>query len=303
MNDLPGRAVSDSGVRVTLLGTLVNVILLAAKLLGGILTGSIGLIADGMHSGSDLATDLVVLGGIQLGRRKPDSSHPYGHGRYETIAGGVVAAGLIIVGAYLAGKAGAALYSHRTSYPGFAVIIIAVGSILAKEWIARLTLRAAARSNSTALRANAWHHRSDALSSMAVLLGGIGGMVGFGHADQIAGIVVGLMVIAAGAHTIGDVLHELSEGSLSLPERRQIEEAIIQIPGVRSFHNLRTRRVGREVFVDLHVLVDPGLSVLEGHRISMQVEDAIKRAYRYPVNVLVHVEPDTPELIAHNLDD
>ncbi len=305
MNDLPSkRGIStDTGVRVTLLGTLVNIILLAAKLVGGILTGSIGLIADGIHSGSDLATDLVVIGGIQLGSRKADETHAYGHGRYETIAGGIVAAGLIIVGAYIAWDAGSGLYYHRTSYPGIAVVLIAAGSVLAKEWIARWTLRAAEQMQSPALRANAWHHRSDALSSIAVLLGGAGSMIGFGHADQIAGIIVGLMVIAAGFRTVVNVLHELTEGSLSKPELTKIEKAIARIPEVREFHNLRTRRVGREVFVDLHVLVDPKLSVLEGHHISMQVEEAVKNACRHPVNVLVHVEPDAPELADHNRRD
>ncbi len=304
MNDLPGRTSSpiDSGARVTMLGILINLILLTAKLIGGFLTGSLGLIADGFHSASDLATDLAVLGGIHLGARKPDANHAYGHGRYETIAGGIVAGALMLVGAYIAWSAGSALYSQRTSYPGFAVIIIAAGSVLSKEWIARRTFRLAERLRSPALRANAWHHRSDALSSIAVLLGGAGSLFGFGHADQLAGIIVGLMVITAGSRTVGNVLHELTEGGISQSELASIQEAISRIPEVRNWHKLRTRRVGREVFVDLHVLIDPELSVLEGHRISMQVEEAVRNACRHPVNVLVHVEPDIPELAAHNLD-
>jgi len=164
MPDLPGRgsALSDPGVRVTFLGTLINIVLIIAKLIGGFFTGSIALIADGIHSGSDLATDLVVIGGIRLGTRKADANHAYGHGRYETLAGGIVAGALVLIGLYIAWEAGSALYSKRVSYPGFLVILIAAGSIIAKEWIARRTLRVARKEQSLALRSNAWHHRSDA---------------------------------------------------------------------------------------------------------------------------------------------
>jgi len=305
MPDLPGQgsALSDPGVRVTFLGTLVNALLIMAKLIGGFFTGSIALIADGIHSGSDLATDLVVIGGIRLGTRKADANHAYGHGRYETLAGGIVAGALVLIGLYIAWEAGSALYSKRVSYPGFLVILIAAGSIIAKEWIARRTLRVARKEQSLALRSNAWHHRSDALSSVAVLLGGACSLLGWGHADQVAGIIVGGMVIGVGVHTVRDVFHEILEGGLARDELEKIQAAVSSIPQVRNWHKLRTRRVGRKVFIDMHILVDPNLSVLEGHRISMQVEAAVKNASRQPVNVLIHVEPDIPELASHDKED
>ncbi len=290
----------DAGVRVTLLGMAVNITLVLAKLFVGIFAGSIALIADGIHSGSDMATDLAVLGGIRLSAKPADPHHPYGHGRYETLAGGVVAAALILVGMYIAWDAGSALYADRMTYPGVPVIIVAIVSILSKEWVYRRTIHVARRLQSTALHANAWHHRSDALSSVAVLCGGVGGLIGWGHADQIAGIVVGAMVVGAGAKTVRQVLHELTEGSLSRSELATIQEAVEQVDAVRSWHNLRTRSVGRETFVDLHVLVEPALTLLEGHRISMEVEEKVKSACARPVNVIVHVEPDTPELDGHN---
>ncbi len=293
----------DPGTRITLMGAGVNIGLIAVKLTGGILTGSIALIGDGIHSISDLATDLTVLAGIRLGARKADISHAYGHGRYETLAGGVVALVLIMVGAYIAWDAGMALYDNHVSYPGGAVVVIAAGAIAVKEWIARRTLRVAAEVRSPALRANAWHHRSDALSSVAVLLGGIGSLLGWGHADQVAGMIVGGMVIAAGISTVGTVIHELLEGSLSRAELRLIQHAVAEVPKVQGWHKLRTRRVGRNVFIDLHVLVDPHISVLEGHRISMEVERAIKAAVSQSANVLVHVEPNIPELAAHDAND
>lgn len=290
----------DSGIGVTLLGTAINVGLVAIKVVVGLFTGSIALIADGIHSGSDIATDLAVIGGIRLAARPADTNHPYGHGRYETFAGGGVAAALIAVGLFIAWSAGSELYAHVISLPGVWVLIVALVSIVSKEWIYRRTLRVARRLNSAALQANAWHHRSDAFSSVAVLLGGIGGLLGWGHADQVAGIAVGAMVIAAGARTVRGVLHELLEGSLSSSEIEAIQLAVEMVDGVRSFHKLRARSVGRETFVDLHVLVDPHLSLLAAHNISMKVEDAVRLAYSRPVNVTVHVEPDTPELAGHN---
>ena len=302
MNVLPNKAQPqfDSGIRVTLFGIIINVALSFIKLIAGVLTGSVALVADGIHSASDIATDLVVLGGIRLSSKPADPSHPYGHGRYETLAGGLVAGALILVGLYIAWKAGSNFYARQEVYPGLVVVLVATVSVLAKEWVYRRTIRVARRLRSPALHANAWHHRSDALSSVAVLIGGLSGLLGWGHADQVAGIAVGLMVVVAGGRTVRDVLHELVEGSLSRVERETIQAAIERVPAVRSWHALRTRSVGREPFVDLHVLVDPTLSLLQGHRISMQVEEAVKTACTRPVNVMVHVEPDTPELSEHN---
>ena len=291
---------SNSGVHVTLIGMAINVALVIAKLFAGIFAGSIALIADGIHSGSDLATDLAVLGGIRLSTKPADPDHPYGHGRYETLAGGLVAGALILVGMYIAWEAGSALYADRMTYPGIPVIIVAIASILSKEWIYRRTIRVARCLQSTALHANAWHHRSDALSSVAVLFGGIGGLIGWGHADQMAGIVVGAMVVAVGAKTVRDVLHELLEGSLSNAEIEAIREAVECIADVRSFHKLRARSVGREGFIDLHVLVDPQLSLIKAHEVSMMVEDEVRFVCDRPVNVTVHIEPDAPELADHN---
>lgn len=302
MNDdvSSGSPHTGSGVGVTLLGMAINAVLLAIKVVVGLSTGSIALIADGIHSGSDIATDLAVIGGIRLASRPADSSHPYGHGRYETLAGGLVAGALILVGLYIAWDAGSALYANRVSYPGIPIIIVAIFSIFSKEWVYRRTIRAARRVKSTAMQANAWHHRSDALSSVAVLFGGIGGLIGWGHADQIAGIVVGAMVVAVGAKTVRDVLHELLEGSLSAAEIETIQQAVERIPDVRSFHKLRARSVGREALIDLHVLVDPQLSLMKAHEVSMMVEDAVRAVCDRPVNVTVHVEPDSPELADHN---
>jgi len=286
------RLPSDAGDRITVLGIFWNVILFAIKIVVGLLTGSAGLIADGIHSASDMATDLAVLGGMHLGRREPDDRHPYGHGRFETLAGGIVAGALILVGAFLAWEAVAALRTGAASFPGIPVIGVAIASMLVKEWLYRRTIRVARDVDSAALHANAWHHRSDALSSVAVLLGGIGGLVGWGQADHLAGLIVGLMVVVAGGRTLLAVMHELTEGGLGKDEIEGIRSAVDGVDGTRGWHHLRSRRVGREIFVELHVLVDRELSIVEAHHVATDVEDAIHAACSRPVKAMVHVEPD-----------
>jgi cation diffusion facilitator family transporter len=294
------RLPSDAGDRITVLGILWNVVLFVVKLAVGFFTGSAGLIADGIHSASDMATDLAVLGGMHLARRKADDHHPYGHGRFETLAGGIVAGALILVGAFLAWEGIVALYRGEHRFPGGGVIAVALVSIVVKEWMYQRTARVAREVGSAALQANAWHHRSDALSSIAVLAGGIGGLIGFGHADQLAGLIVGLMVVMAGGRTLLRVLHELTEGGLTRRDLETIEQAISGVPGVREWHQLRGRRVGRETFVDVHVLVDPSLSLWDAHEISMRVESGVRGACDLAVNVIVHVEPDSKELVEHH---
>jgi cation diffusion facilitator family transporter len=290
------RPPRDPGDRITIIGIVWNILLLGVKLIVGFFTGSAGLIADGIHSGSDMATDLAVLGGMHLARRKADADHPYGHGRFETLAGGIVAGVLILVGALISWEGIVALYRAVHSFPGPAVICVAAASIGVKEWMYRSTVKVARLVGSAALHANAWHHRSDALSSIAVLAGGVGSLVGWGHADQLASIIVGLMVVAAGGKTLIAVMHELTEGGVTREEVAIIEQAIGSVDGAREWHDLRTRRVGRETFVDLHVLVDPTLSIVDAHRISSDVEHALRRASPHPANVTVHVEPDLAEL-------
>jgi len=284
----------DAGDRVTIIGIVTNVLQLGGKLLAGLLTGSASLIADAIHSGSDMATDLAVLGGMQIARRKPDSRHPYGHGRFETLAGGVVSGVLIVVGLYISWDAVLALYRAVPSYPGPWLIAVAVLSIVSKEWLYRRTVSAARAVGSAALYANAWHHRSDALSSVAVLAGGVGGLIGWGYADSFAAALVGLMVVSAGGQTLLKVLHELSEGGLTRAELSTIEEALRSVAGAVAWHQLRGRRVGRETFLDVHVLVDPRLSVIDSHQIATEVEGAIRSTSERPVNVLVHIEPAGP---------
>ncbi|HEY49425.1 MAG TPA: cation transporter [Dehalococcoidia bacterium] len=293
---------NESGqmIRVTVWGLCLNILLSALKFAVGIVVGSAALIADAVHSLSDLSTDLIAILGIRLSARPADENHAYGHGKLETIAASVI--GVILVGAgfYIALRAGFSIYRGESSIPGYPVVIVAIVSIVAKEGIYQVTQRVAQRVRSAALSVNAWHHRSDALSSVAVLFGAIAGLGGWGQADQAAAIVVGMMVSAVGLKALWGLFVELCEGSISNEEQESIAKAIQSVPGVRSWHKLRTRLVGREIFMDVHVLVDGHLSVTEGHHICSTVESNIVQSMERPVNVVVHCEPEpdpdaTPE--------
>jgi len=277
--------------RVTAVGAVLNILLAAVKLAVGFVVGSPALVADGAHSLSDLATDAFVIVGARVSSRPPDESHTYGHGMYETLAALLIGAALIAVGVIIAWEAGLSLYRHEHILAGYPVLAVAVVSIALKEWLYHATQKVARRLGSPALSANAWHHRSDALSSVAVLVGAVTGLFGWGHGDQIAAIAVGAMVSLVGARTVFRTLVDFTERSIPAKEREIIARAVEGVPGVRGWHRLRTRMVGREVFMDIHVLVDARLSVARAHEIINMVESRVQSSLDRPVNLIVHYEP------------
>ena len=283
------------GIGITLLGSAVNAGLVALKLGLGFFGSSMALVADGVHSLSDLATDLVVLGGIRLASRPADRSHAFGHGKFETLAGVLVALALIGAGVWLIREAAVGL-AHPQGAPRSGLVMAVAGvSILAKEALYRATTRTALKLHSTALQANAWHHRSDALSSVAVLLGGATMALGYPVGDKVAAIAVGGMVLMAAARILRRAFHELLEGALSEEEKLAISQAIESVEGVQGWHRLRTRRLGRQALVDVHIQVDPNLSVIRAHKIATQVEQAVSRSLDGLASVVVHVEPKGEE--------
>jgi len=281
---------------VTYLGMAVNVALSVIKVAIGLSAASLALIADGIHSLSDIATDVAVLLGLRLGSREPDKSHPYGHGRAETFSGGLVALILIVVGGAMIYYATLAIARDEMTIPRFTVLIAAVISIAAKEWLYRITQKVAIQSHSPALYANAWHHRSDAFSSVAVVIGFISLEFGFGHGDQVAAIAVGMMIIWVGVKIVGDTFRELAEAAVDPDTIEHIKEIINSDSSIRQYHKLRTRMVGREVFLDLHILVDPDLAITAAHEIAERLEKTLDEQITRPINITVHIEPDTPEL-------
>lgn len=281
---------------ITYLSILVNVGLCILKLVVGIVGNSLALVADGIHSLSDLATDGAVLVGLYFGSKKPDQSHPYGHGRLETFSALSVSAVLILIGGGMIYYATMAIARDEVTVPHFAMGIAAIVSIGAKEWLYRATRKIAVESHSPALYANAWHHRSDALSSVAVLVGYVSLQLSFTHGDQVAAIAVGLMIVWVGATIISGALRELSESAIDADTIERIKEIINSDSSIRQWHQLRTRTVGREVFLDLHILVDPELDISAAHEISQRLEDTLEAEIARPINIVVHIEPDIPEL-------
>ncbi len=289
---IAGRQVKS----ITYIGIAINIVLSVVKVVIGLLASSLALVADGVHSFSDVATDAVVLLGLRLGSKGPDQSHPYGHGRAETFSAGLIALVLILVGGAMIYYATMVIARDEVTTPRLSVLIAAIVSIAAKEWLYRATQKIAIQSHSPALYANAWHHRSDALSSVAVVIGFISLGFGFGHGDQVAAIVIGLMIILVGVRIIGDCLRELTESAVDSDTVERIRDVINADSSIRQWHKLRTRTVGREVFLDLHILVDPDLNIAAAHEIAESLENALDEQITRPVNITVHIEPDVPDL-------
>jgi len=269
---------------------------MALKLVSGILIGSSALIADGVHSFSDLATDFVVLIGTRLSSRPADKTHPYGHGKLETIASILIALVLLVISFGLIWSAGISIYQHKHNYPGYIILLVASVSVVSKEILFYITRKVARITQSTVLYANAWHHRSDSFSSFAVLIGGVASLLGWGHADQVATIIVGFMIIGVAGKILFDSFIELSEHSVDSESIQKIENVLSKETEISSWHALRTRKLGAELFIDVHVLVDPAWSVQKSHDISMKIEGKIKKELSKPSNILVHIEPDLEKM-------
>jgi len=278
--------------RVTFYSIVSNVLLFVVKLLIGVFAGSIALITDGIHSLSDLTTDFAVLVGHRLGSKEPDESHPYGHGRLETFSAAFIAVVLTMVGCGAIYYAAVQIAKEKVSEYSNAVIMAAVISIIVKECIFWITRKAAIESHSSALYANAWHHRSDSASSLAVVIGFISLKIGFRYGDQIAAIIVGLMIIYVSAKIISRCLSEFAESSVDKKTTEQIKQIINANPSIRSWHKLRTRTVGREIFLDLHILVDAALNITAAHEISEKLEKSLRENIPRPINIVIHIEPD-----------
>ena len=281
---------------ITYLGMVVNIILAVIKIVVGYLAGSMALVADGIHSISDMTTDIAVLLGVHFGSKQPDEEHQYGHGRTETFAAAFIGAALIVVGAVMIYRAAIDMAAGKYSTPGFVVLFVALISVVVKELLYRMTKRIAIKSHSSALYANAWHHRSDALSSIAVVAGFVSLKFGFKYGDQMAAVGVGLMIILVAIRIIRDCLSELTERAVDSDTIELIKNIINDNSSIHQWHKLRTRTVGREVFLDLHILVDPDLSIADALQIAENLENTLDEQITRPVNITIHIEPDIPAL-------
>ncbi|MGB5177393.1 MAG: cation diffusion facilitator family transporter [Gammaproteobacteria bacterium] len=283
--------------KVTLVGAVLDLVLGVAKIIVGVIASSQALIADGIHSLSDLATDFLVLFAAKHAHRQADDEHPYGHGRIETVATVVLGVSLVAVAVGISYDAIRRLMAPELLlHPGWLALLVAVISVLSKELIYQYTARAARRLRSKMLHANAWHSRSDAISSIIVVIGVVATMLGYPSFDALAAVAVALMVARIGWELLWKSLQELIDTALD-PERVEaIRESIMAVDGVRTCHMLRTRHSGSDALVDVHILVDPVLSVSEGHQIGEAVRWRLLKTIDDVSDVTVHIDPEDDEL-------
>ena len=282
---------------VTLVGAVVDLVLGVLKIVVGSLASSQALVADGIHSLSDLATDFLVLFASKHAHREADDEHPYGHGRIETVATVVLGVALVVVAVGICFDAVRRLMDPELLLlPGWPALAAALLSVAAKEAVYQYTAAAARRLRSRMLHANAWHSRSDAISSIIVVIGVLATMAGYPYFDAIAAVAVALMVAKIGWDLLWKSLQELIDTALHPDKVETIREAIMAVDGVRTCHMLRTRQSGSDALVDVHIQVDPGLSVSEGHQIGEAVRGRLMDRVEEVSDVTVHIDPEDDEL-------
>ena len=284
--------------RVTLLGMFVNMVLFAFKLVAGVVGRSGAMIADAVHSASDFATDIVVLAFVKISAKPRDDDHKWGHGKYETLASLLIGVALFGVGVEFlldsAEKIKAFVEGEVLPRPGFIAIVAAVVSVAVKEALYQYTIRKGKALGSPSVVANAWHHRSDALSSVGALIGiGLAYFLGeeWRIADPIAAIVVATLIIKVAIEHCSTALAELLEKSLPKEQEDEIFEIISAMPNVYKPHNLRTRRIGSDIAIEVHIRVEGTMSVYDSHEISKEIERALRQRYGERTAVAIHIEP------------
>ncbi|MFC1551052.1 cation diffusion facilitator family transporter [Candidatus Latescibacterota bacterium] len=289
-----------SGIKVTFTGMIVNALLIAVKFAGGIMGSSAAMIADAVHSVSDFLTDFGVLAGLKFLSKPADENHPYGHGRLETAISLFMGIIIVITGFELFKNAALSLFAAANGtfpeMPGSIALVSGVVSILSKEALYHYTNAVAKKTGSHTLKANAWHHRTDALSSVGTVIG-IGGAIVLGSSwtilDPIAALFVSVLVIKVGAGIGWKTIRELSDEAFSHDRQEKLMNAILAVDGVQGVHKLRTRSLGRYASFDAHIIVDPDLSVHDAHVIATEAEDAARNTFSNIAFVSIHVEPGT----------
>jgi len=283
-------------IRVTLIGSVVDLLLGVAKIFVGFTSQSQALIADGVHSLSDLVTDFAVLYAAKHSHQEADEDHPYGHGRIETVV--TVGLGVALMGVAVGIMIDAThrLFDPNTLLsPGMLALVIAVISVISKELIYQYTMVFARRYRSNMLKANAWHSRTDAISSIIVVVGIIGSMAGLTYLDAVAAVGVGVMIAKIGWDLAWHSLKELIDTGLEVERVQAIEKVILDVDGVTTLHILRTRQIGADALVDVHIQVEPHISVSEGHYISETVRSKLIKEIEEVIDVMVHIDPEDDE--------
>lgn len=285
---------------ITIWGAVVNIALTVAKIVAGVVGRSAAMIADGIHSLSDLLSDIVVLVFTHISSKGKDRKHSFGHGKFETLATLIVSVILVVVGAKLMSGGIKSIISvikgNVIPKPGYIALIAAVLSIVSKEILYKATVKVGKEVNSPVVVANAWHHRSDALSSIGALIG-IGGAIILGDKwtvlDPIASCCISIAIIVIAVKMALPSLSELLETSLPEDIEADICRTASTVPGVRDIHDLKTRRNGISFIIDAHITVDPSISIVEAHDIATNVENALQQKFGSETQISIHMEPDT----------
>jgi len=280
---------------VSLINASVNALLAVIKIFIGKLGHSQALIADGIHSFSDLISDAMVFIAARASIQHPDKEHPYGHQRIETI--GTIIIGLILfaVAATLFDEAILRLIHHHFQKPTVSVVIVAIISIIANECLFHYSRKKGEKINSNLLISNAWHKRSDVFVSIIVLLSVIGSMIGWAWLDAVGAIIIAILIVKMAVQMIWQSAQELIDHGVDEKILDEIKKTILSVSGVRSIHQLRTRLHGRAIFVDLHIIVDPFISVSEGHHIGEEVHAQLLQRIKNLLDVTVHIDPEDDE--------
>ncbi|NOY86206.1 MAG: cation transporter [Deltaproteobacteria bacterium] len=287
----------DDSLRVTVIGSILNVVLIVFKLTLGILGHSRALVADGLHSMTDLMTDAILIGGLIVGAKPTDESHHYGHGKVEILVEMALGSILVLAGILIIYDSGRALLHPPDTGPSLFVIPAALFSVISKEWLYRITMRTARSEGRPALVANAWHHRSDALSSVGVLLAVSLAIIhpAFAVADPLVGFFVALLVIGMGGKIGWNAALRIIDTAPSGDFMERVSRMIREIPDVRSIRNLRMRYVGRLIAVEVHLGLDPEMTIDRGHEVASEVKRSILERDSRVFDVLVHMEPENGE--------
>jgi len=288
--------------QVTVITASVNAILAFFKIIFGISAHSHALFADGIHSLADLISDIIVVLAAKYGSMTPDRDHPYGHGKIETLGTAMLSLILVAVGVGIAIDALREIITRTHERPEAIALFIAFISIIANEALFQYAKRSADKINSSLLLANAWHHRSDALSSIVVLVGVAGTMFGWLYLDAAAAILVSIMIVKMAWQLVWRSLRELIDTAVDDVTLAKIKSSIKQVPGVLQLHECRTRYMRGNILVDVHVIVDHYLSVSEGHHIAQQVHKTLQQTMPNIIDVTVHIDPEDDELYPPSID-
>lgn len=288
--------------RVTLMGSVVNVILLVFKFIAGILGGSAAMIADAVHSLSDFLTDIVVIAFVRISSKPEDEDHDYGHGKYETLATSIIGLALLMVGLYIfyngARQIWDVMHGAEIEQPGLVALIAAIVSILLKEWTYRFTVSVGKKVESQAVIANAWHHRSDALSSIGTAIG-IGGAIllgkGWAVLDPVAALVVSVFIVKTALGLLTTSSGELLEKSLPKEVEKKIVDIVESEPEVSEVHHLCTRRIGNNIAIEMHIRMPGEISLKDSHTRASDIERMLRQHFGEHTHINLHVEPLNPK--------